>query len=92
MQQADDSEVSRESGKEVSTSKDGGNLGGIDMRSIPVVIQPAVQSGEVSACCVNKESTPSLQKVTIWITQVLKMEEDVALTSSPEMKEVIALL
>ncbi|MFA5100731.1 MAG: hypothetical protein WC547_07615, partial [Candidatus Omnitrophota bacterium] len=46
----------------------------------------------ISACCANKEACDSLKKASLWVAEILKMEEDACVATSPQMKEVIALL
>jgi len=46
----------------------------------------------VSACCANKEACENLKKASLWIAEVLKVEEDACVETSPQMKEVLALL
>jgi len=46
----------------------------------------------LSACCANNDSKFFLDKAMLWISEVLKMEEDACITTSPKMKDVIALL
>jgi len=46
----------------------------------------------VSACCVNKEAYTHLDKAALWVSEVLRMEEDGCVETSAQMKELIALL
>ena len=46
----------------------------------------------IAACCANKEACANLKKASLWISEVLKMEEDACVESSAKMKELIAIL
>lgn len=46
----------------------------------------------ISACCANREACERLMKVSQWVAEVLKIEEDACVQTSAQMKELIALL
>ena len=46
----------------------------------------------ISACCANKDARARLDKAALWVSEILKMEEDACVATSARMKDVLALL
>ncbi|MDD5775108.1 MAG: hypothetical protein PHS64_04115, partial [Candidatus Omnitrophica bacterium] len=48
--------------------------------------------GYIRACGANKEACAQLDRAALWVSEVLKMEEDGCVATSTQMKDVLALL